>query len=252
MRPVTIKQIIDAEEPYPEAGHQVDRVTISHVGGTIVPIRLRCLIDESSQITFVGQIRNISTQTTNITYKIDDGTGVIEVRQWNDAELSTGDASGNHNAQRPKLVEEGYCRVWGKLKTFNNKKHVLAHVIRPVTDYNEINYHLLDATAVHLFFTRGPPETGKGPNGTRTNGNATGAQQATSNGQALPSMSAGAKKLLHTLKATPQSNEGLHVQVLANQMGTNTNEAQRAAEELISLGLIFTTVDEFTWALLEY
>lgn len=166
--------------------------------------------------------------------------------------MSMADQMGNNDDSKPKLIEEGYCRVWGKLKAFNNKKHVGAHVIRPVTDYNEINYHLLDATAIHLFFSRGPPETGKTQNGTRANDNANSAQQATSNGQALPSMSAGARKLLQTLKATPQSNEGLHVQVLASQMGTNTNEAQRAAEELISLGLIFTTVDEFTWALLEY
>lgn len=203
------------------------------------------------QITFVGQIRNISTQTTNITYKVDDGTGVIEVKQWNDGDMSIAEQMGNDNDAKPKLIEEGYCRVWGKLKAFNNKKHVGAHVIRPVTDYNEINYHLLDATAIHLFFTRGPLEIGKGQNGARTNDGATGAQQPVSNGPGLPSISAGARKLLQTLKATPQSNEGLHVQVLASQMGTNTNEAQRAAEELIGLGLIFTTVDEFTWALLE-
>ena len=166
--------------------------------------------------------------------------------------MSIAEQMGNDNESKPKLVEEGYCRVWGKLKAFNNKKHVGAHVIRPVTDYNEINYHLLDATAIHLFFSRGPPETTKGQNGTRTNEGGVGAQEPTSNGQLLPSMSPGARKLLQTLKATPQSNEGLHVQVLASQMGTNTNEAQRAAEELISLGLIFTTVDEFTWALLEY
>jgi replication factor A2 len=199
----------------------------------------------------VGQIRNISTQTTNITYKVDDGTGVIEVKQWNDGDMSIADQMGNSSDLKPKLIEEGYCRVWGKLKAFNNKKHVGAHVIRPVADYNEINYHLLDATAIHLFFTKGPIDTGKGQNGTRTNDDSGGAQQPVSNGQALPSMSAGARKLLQTLKATPQSNEGLHVQVLASQMGTNTSEAQRAAEELISLGLIFTTVDEWTWALLE-
>lgn len=189
---------------------------------------------------------------TNFTYKVDDGTGVVEVKQWNDVEESTGDQTGNRNDQKPKLIEEGYCRVWGKLKSFNNKKYVLAHVIRPVTDYNEVNYHLLDATAVHLFFTKGAPETGKGPNPPRLSNNAPGSEQQISNGQALPAMSAGARKLLQTLKATPQSNEGLHVQVIASQMGTNTNEVQRAAEELISLGLIFTTVDEFTWALLEY
>ena len=166
--------------------------------------------------------------------------------------MPVADQMGVESDSKPKLVEDGYCRVWGKLKAFNNKKHVGAHVIRPVTDYNEINYHLLDATAVHLFFTRGPPDPEKGQNGVKSNAGAAGAQQPTSNGPSLPSMSAGARKLLQTLKATPQSNEGLHVQVLASQMGTNTDAAQRAADELISLGLIFTTVDEFTWALLEY
>jgi replication factor A2 len=174
------------------------------------------------------------------------------VKQWNDSETSLADEMSNDKDTKPKLVEEGYCRVWGKLKAFNNKKHVGAHVIRPVTDYNEINYHLLDATAVHLFFTRGPPETGKGQDGVKTSAGQAAAQQPNSNAQSLPSMSPGARKLLQTLKDTPQSNEGLHVQVLASQMGTNTDEAQRAAEELISLGLIFTTVDEYTWALLEY
>lgn len=183
---------------------------------------------------------------------MDDGTGTIEVKQWNDSEMSASDHMGNEGDSKPKLVEDGYCRVWGKLKAFNNKKHVGAHVIRPVTDHNEINYHLLDATAIHLFFSRGPPETERGQNGGKADAGAAGAQQPTSNGQSLPSMSAGARKLLQTLKATPQSNEGLHVQVLASQMGANTDVAQRAAEELISLGLIFTTVDEFTWALLEY
>jgi replication factor A2 len=212
----------------------------------------------------VGQIRNISTQATNVTYKIDDGTGVIEVKQWNDNEMAMGDPTGPETGSKSSLVEDGYCRVWGKLKAFDNKKYVGAHDVRPITDYNEIHYHLLDATAVHLFFTKGPSplEAAKtsaaaGSSGNHQNAGMTdtgggGTQQ---NGQAAPgtsSMSPGARRLLQTLKSTPQSNEGLHVQDLASQMGTNTNEAQRAAEELISLGMIFTTVDEYTWALLEY
>ena len=31
VRPVTIKQILDADEPYPEAGFQIDKTPISHV-----------------------------------------------------------------------------------------------------------------------------------------------------------------------------------------------------------------------------
>jgi replication factor A2 len=174
------------------------------------------------------------------------------VKLWNDTDSALAEEMGLGDDSKAKLVEDSYCRVWGKLKAFNNKKHVFAHVIRPVTDYNEINYHLLDATAVHLFFSRGPPDAGKGQNGVSANNAAAAGQQTTANGQALPSMSPGARKLLSVLKATPQSNEGLHLQDLASQMGANTNEAQRAAEELVSLGLIFTTVDEYTWALLEY
>ena len=199
----------------------------------------------------MGQVRNISAQTTNITYSIDDGTGQIEAKQWIDAgDTSMGDDGVSEPDPKSKPALEGYCRVWGKLKSFNNKKHVGAHVIRPVTDYNEINYHLLDATAVHLFFTRGPPSA-KGSNGPKTEEGATGNAMNTSNGPAQPAMSQSARKILAALRATPQSNEGLHLQVLSSQIAANPSETQRAADELLSIGMIFTTVDEYTWAILE-
>src|SRR3954470_17340678 len=144
-------------------------------------------VDSAVQVTFVGQIRNVSTQTTNITYKIDDGTGTVEVKQWIDIDTSTSDSGGAEDMNKAKLVENAYCRVWGRLKAFNNKRHVGAHVIRPVTDYNEINYHLLEATVVHLFFTRGPPSAAtNGQSGAAaTNSGAAAGQEIAMNGRAM-------------------------------------------------------------------
>lgn len=200
----------------------------------------------------MGQIRSISTQPTNITYKIDDGTGIVEVKQWIDSDA--GSDKMDVESSKPRLAEDGYCRVWGRLKAFNNKRHIGAHIIRPITDYNEINYHLLEATAVHLFFTRGPPPTGQ-PNGQK-NGAADGVgasrqEIAGATDGALPNVSPLARRVFTTLKNSAQSNEGLHVQMIASQMGMPVSEVYKGAEELLAIGVIFTTVDDNTWAVLE-
>lgn len=183
---------------------------------------------------------------------MDDGTGIIEAKQWIDGDSNQDEMELESN--KPKLVEDGYCRVWGRLKAFNNKRHVGAHIIRPITDYNEINYHLLEATAVHLFFTRGPPQGAQAngqKNGT-TNGTGIGNQDyGNAADSAMPHVSPLARRVLTTLKNTPQSNEGLHVQMIASQMGMPVSEVYKGAEELLASGMIFTTVDDNTWAVLD-
>ena len=120
--------------------------------------------------------------------------------------------------------------------------------------------HLLEATAVHLYFTRGPPESANGAvkaeggmfvdsYGGATNGGAAigGA------GKKLPArMSAAARKVFALLQSAPQNNEGLHVQMIATQTGIAVNEVFKAGDELLGDGLIYTTVDDETWAVLEY
>ena len=150
-------------------------------------------------------------------------------------------------------------RVWGRIKEFANRRHVAAHIIRPITDFNEINYHFLDATAVHLYFTRGPLDavTGgvksEGGNGVFVDGygGANGGAPAADK-KLNPRMSASAKKVFQLLQSTPQSNEGLHVHNIAQQLGIPANDVFKAGDELLGDGLIYTTVDDETWAVLEY
>jgi replication factor A2 len=232
LRPVTIKQINDAQDGHGDGEFKIDGTKIT-------------------QLTFVGQIRNISTQTTHVTYKLDDGTGTIEVKQWTDSDASMDEG----DSAKPQLKENGYARVWGKIKSFSNKRHVGAHMIRPIMDYNEVLYHMLESTAVHLFFTKGPLETaapkaaaGNSSYGMQANTYG-GAQNGAMDGTAGLSMTA--KKVYNIMKTTPQTNEGLHIQDIASRLRMDTAEVARAGDDLLSNGMIYTTVDESTWAILE-
>jgi replication factor A2 len=199
------------------------------------------------QLTFVGQIRNISTQHTNTTYRLDDGTGSIEVKQWVDTDAV------DQNPVKSKLVEGAYCRAWGKLKSFNDRRSVGAQIIRPVEDMNEVSYHLLEATAIHLYFTRGPPGGATANTGAGAANSGAGQQQGAGNygGHDLAGYSAVAKKVFEHLKNAPQSNEGLHQHEIAAKLGIESADVARAGDDLLSGGLIYTTVDDLTWAVLE-
>ena len=232
---MTIKQALDATQPYPEANYQIDGA-------------------DTASICFVGQVRNISSQTTNVTYKIDDGTGEIEVKQWVDSatadNMDTEEAKGPGTSGKDQVELNGYSKIFGKLKAFGNKRYVGAHSIRPLKDINELHCHFLEATAVHLFFTRGPP--GGAAGGVKGSDTAMGGMDdyAAAQNKALPAMSPAARRVYNLLRDEPQSNEGLHIQLIAAKLNLPVTDVARAGDELLTTGLIFSTVDEHTWAIL--
>jgi replication factor A2 len=178
---------------------------------------------------------------------------LIEVKQWVDADA---DANADPSTVKAKPKEGEYLRVWGRLKSFNNKRHVAAHAIRPVADYNEVNYHLLEATAVHLYFIRGPPESasnGVKSEGMFVDGGVSNGASAMGGGKKLPPKVSGiGRKVYELLQSEPQNNEGLHVNNIAQKLGIPSNEVFKAGDVLLGEGLIYTTVDDETWAVLEY
>jgi replication factor A2 len=236
---VTIKQILDADVPFQDAEFKID--------GT-----------EVAQVTFVGMVRNVSPQTTNVTFRLDDGTGVIEVKHWIDADKQADDG-GDSIANRFPLDQ--YVRVWGRLKSFNNKRHVGAHIIKPVTDFNEVNYHLLEATYVHLCMTKGTPTGVNGNAGGDDGGSmfvdgGDGYNNNNNNGGGMDDKvrhcSAKARKFYQWLARAEGGNEGIHLNVIAHNTGMTYSDAAAAAEELIGPGVIYTTVDDETYAILDY
>ena len=225
---MTIKQILDAEQPYPDANFRIDGV-------------------EVTQVTLVGMVRAVSPQTTNVTLRLDDGTGTVEVKQWLDSDKQT-----------PEFPLEAYVRVWGRLKSFNNKRHVGAHVIKQVDDFNEVNYHLLESTYVHLYFTKGASAAaGADAGGAAANDDSMfvdgGAGAGAGSGKVdLSGVSAKAKRMFNFLHGSESGNEGIHISVIAQSTGMSVPDVLAASEELIQPGLVYTTVDDDTFAVLSY
>jgi len=112
---------------------------------------------------------------------------------------------------------------------------------------------MLDATAVHLHLTRGPPGGGadKAANA-QTNGTTDTGYGGANGMSGIPSgMSGAASKVYNCLRTSPQSNEGLHVQQIATTIGMQINDVEKAGDELLGNGVIYTTVDDHTWAILD-
>lgn len=191
------------------------------------------------------------------------------MKQWIDPDAfadSAGDGDGggsNGNDGKQRLTENAYARVWGRLKAFNNKRHVGAHVIRPVTDLNEVQYHMLEATAVHLHVLRGgpPSERNKAAAGAADgNANGYGARQQNGDnnnsngagGRQLPAgLSGAARRVYGCLNSGGGGNEGLHMQDIAARLGLEMSDVAKAGDELLGSGLIYTTVDDSTWCVLD-
>ncbi|KAF3317725.1 replication factor A protein 2 [Orbilia oligospora] len=242
LRPVTIKQILDAQTPHDDNTFVIDDVEIGHV-------------------TFVAQILSISDQETNSTYKMEDGTGSIEVKFFRGERNSMVDDDGeNESSREAGLQINTYARVLGNIKQFNNKRNITTQSVKPVTDFNEVQCHFLEATAVHLHFTRGPPESQQGRNagggGAYQHGGAgsygedtamggTGAAGAVSGGTMLPpGISANARKIYAHLKNRHDSSEGMHVAMIAQTTGISMGETYKAVDELLTNGVCFTTMDD--------
>lgn len=153
---------------------------------------------------------------------------------------------------KSRVAEDAYARVWGRLKTLPNKPVVFAHVIRPVTDFNEVSCHMLEATAVHLQLTKGPPQ-GQNKDGASNGPNGQDAGYGSMQGVVSDdrSLAPQAKRVLNCLRSTPQSNEGLHAQDIARRLGIEVGDVMKAGEQLVNAGKIYTTVDDITWAVLE-
>ncbi|KAI9487155.1 MAG: hypothetical protein EXX96DRAFT_552026 [Benjaminiella poitrasii] len=129
MRPVTIKQIKTCTMPQ-DGTFRIDN-------------------GDATQVTIVGVIRNIQQLATNLIYTIEDGTGATEVRKWVEQQESPEESDA-----RRELTLDTYVRVTGKLNSFGGRLSLVAYTMRPITDFNEVTYHLLDAIHTHLVFTK--------------------------------------------------------------------------------------------------
>ncbi|KAF3923961.1 hypothetical protein ABW21_db0200523 [Orbilia brochopaga] len=241
LRPVTIKQIIDAQNLHDDNSFTIDGHDIGNV-------------------SFIAQIRNMTDQETSTTFKMEDGTGTIEVKKFRDNKhmsMDLDDEAGGNTDLDPTLSVNAYARVVGNIRQFNNKRTVTTQTVRPVTDFNEIQCHFLEATAVHLYFTRGPPDIQQksaGAMGTYQQGagaygqdtDIAGAGNTAGNAANLlpPGISPNARKIYGILKNRQDSSEGMHISMISQATNIKLADTYKAVDELLTNGVCFTTMDD--------
>lgn len=92
---------------------------------------------EVTNVTFVGVVVSADIQAASASYVVEDGSGQVTVRVYED---TTG---------KPQFREQTYIRVYGNMRMFKDTMNVVAFRIKPVVDYNEVTFHMLQVSLVN-------------------------------------------------------------------------------------------------------
>ncbi|KAI0362110.1 replication protein A subunit RPA32 [Trametes cingulata] len=236
LRPVTLKQLVEATQAHSDAEWMIGDV-------------------EVGQVTTVAQVLSVQPQTTNYIYLLNDGTANMEARQWVEANA---DDEGN---PREEIKESTYVRVLGSLKVFGNKRYITATHIKPCKSADELFFHILEAATVTLIFERGPPpRPSEGAHAlmNRVNGGANGhsaytAQPTTAAANTtqfahLPPLQ---REIIAFILSQPKSDEGIHVAAIARHIAATSGGDQKdaaaisqALDQLMDQGHVYSTIDD--------
>ncbi|TIA74285.1 hypothetical protein E3P92_01385 [Wallemia ichthyophaga] len=216
LRPVTIKQVLNAKQPHADFPFQIEGHDVSHV-------------------KLVALVRSIGSQTTSAVYSLEDATGTIDVRYWKDVESESETPGSAHQNQ--------YVRVVGSLKSFANKLQITAQVVKPITDFHEIFYHKAEALAVTLQLRKGTNTLMSESKPSATYG-----QQSSSEPNYMkpyaefPPLHKSVMKAIY--EESDKSPQGVHVARIAQHCPKGDEALTEAIEYLISEGHLFTGEDD--------
>ncbi|KAK9831904.1 hypothetical protein WJX81_007708 [Elliptochloris bilobata] len=222
LRAVTVKQLADALNAAVDDTYFVDGVELANV-------------------TLIGKIVKISFTDQLAQMEINDCTGTASVQMWVD--------QADEDAAADWRVGV-YVRVHGKISDFDNKKRINAWQIRPITDFNEVTYHLLKCIFQHVHLTKTNGGSG---------GGAAAAAPAFAGGAAVARGAGGANEVgddgftgvqrdVAAFYKSPEAigGQGVHNdQVVSALAGTYTRpQVQAAIDFLKDQGHLFTTMDD--------
>jgi replication factor A2 len=93
-----------------------------------------------STVKIVGAVRSCNEQSTNVLYQLEDGTGLMDVKQW----VDDNDCTAILEIRKETLKENMYVKAIGQIKDYDGKKMIVANMVRPLTTGNELTHHFLE------------------------------------------------------------------------------------------------------------
>ena len=92
-------------------------------------------------VKIVGAARNLENFSTNCIYNIEDGTGLMEVKQWLD---TNNECQAIQDLRNECSKDNIYLACTGQVKDYDGKKMIVADSVRPIASGNELTYHMLE------------------------------------------------------------------------------------------------------------
>lgn len=205
LSPVTIKQINESSQPYPDGDFQINKVNLN-------------------MVSFIGVIRQIDDRKSAISISLEDGTGTITIRKWIDESITTSaEEIAKYEALKGRYV---YCT--GALKAFQDSKTIQNATIREITDHNEIVYHFLQAVLIHL---KAQGITAGSKNGLFVD-----------NGKSSQSLDDMVLEIIQNNSAA--MSEGVPIQLISQKLNITDVQAQERCTELVTYGKIYAAYDD--------
>mmetsp|Transcript_9039 Transcript_9039/g.15098 ORF Transcript_9039/g.15098 Transcript_9039/m.15098 type:complete len:281 (+) Transcript_9039:176-1018(+) len=195
-------------------------------------------------VKLVGAVRTVENMSTNVSYEIEDGTGLIEVKQW----MDDNDCSAVQEMKEQAAKENQYLRVIGQIKDYDGKKSLVAHSIRKITDGNELTHHFLEVVYSAEKYARAERIGGMAaPVSMATNNHASTPLAAASSGGGGGGGDGLKDQVLNYIKVEGEALEvgapvGKLVQMLSGSYGES--QVRAAIEDLASEGHIYSTINE--------
>mmetsp|Transcript_86961 Transcript_86961/g.130371 ORF Transcript_86961/g.130371 Transcript_86961/m.130371 type:complete len:278 (-) Transcript_86961:155-988(-) len=93
-----------------------------------------------SMVKLVGAVRSVNEQSTNVLYNLEDGTGLMDVKQW----VDDNDCTAVLDIRKETLRDNLYVKVIGQIKDYDGRKMIVANTVRPLTTGNELTHHFLE------------------------------------------------------------------------------------------------------------
>jgi len=235
------------KKSYDTQSQSVRRLTIKQLSESIGQNSDGLVVDgkEVSNIALVGKMSNVKEDQVIFTMVLDDGTGTVLVKMY----INNDGNEDMERDQRGQLKDGMYVRVFGHVTQYNNETSINAFSIRPITDFNEITYHLSQVIFQHLHLTKGTtPQGGSGAATAQTGG--AGMQQQVVH-QQVGGMAPVDTEVLNIFNSmdTSGNEAGMGVaEVIAhsnNRLDQSTVMA--AIHRLVEDGHLYSTIDDAHW-----
>jgi replication factor A2 len=204
----------------------------------------------------VGKILNVKEDNVTFNMLLDDGTGRITVKIF----ISNDDTDDFEKQKRAELREGIYVRVFGHVSHYNNERQINCFSARPLTDHNEVTYHLSQVIFQHLHLLKEEKDNGAPGGALKFDGSGAGGGQVGAG--PIPSAVPGGYGFKDGLN--PIQNEvltifnapdalgidvGLTIADVISRSGNRFNQQQvlSAVNYLVEEGHLYSTIDDAHW-----